>query len=585
MKALKHLNKYFYKYRLRLVVGVIITIGAKIFALFTPKLIGESITIISKRLSNDISDVVFRDELSWSILLLIGAACFSGLLTFLMRQTIINVSRLIEFDLKNDIYNHYQKLSLSFYKSNRTGDLLNRITEDVSKVRNYAGPALMYTINTITLFIVALIYMWDAAPKLTLYTIIPLPILSVIIYKISKTINKKSTVVQEYLSKLSTFSQETFSGISVIKSYVVDTHKNKAFKALSDESRRKQIELSQIQALFFPSMILLIGCSNIIVTYVGGTQYINGEIEDIGTIAAFLIYVNMLTWPVATVGWVTSIVQQAEASQNRINEFLEKKPEIANPSETPFVLNGKIEFRNVSFTYPETGIKALNNISFTLNAGETLTVLGKTGSGKSTLLELICRLYDVDQGEILIDDQPIKTINLKDLRAQIGFVPQDPFLFSESIKNNILFGKYDGTTEEIIEASKMAYVHKNIKKFSAGYDTVLGERGITLSGGQKQRVSIARAVIGKPKMLLLDDCLSAVDTETEEIILRNLSNISTDKTTIIVGHRVSFANNANLIVVINHGEISEIGTHQELINQDGYYKELHNSQITQKELS
>ena len=360
MKALKHLNTYFYKYRLRLIVGVLITIGAKIFALFTPKLIGEAITIISNRLDNSITDAVFRDQLTWSILMLVGAACFSGLLTFLMRQTIINVSRLIEYDLKNDIYSHYQKLSLRFYKSNRTGDLLNRITEDVSQVRSYAGPALMYTINTVTLFIVALIYMWNAAPKLTLYTIIPLPILSIIIYNISKTINIKSKIVQEYLSKLSTFSQETFSGISVIKSYVVEDQKHNAFQKLSDESRKKQIDLSKIQALFFPSMILLIGCSNIIVTYVGGVQYINGEIADIGTIAAFLIYVNMLTWPVATVGWVTSIVQQAEASQNRINEFLKKTPEISNPSNTPFKLKGKIEFKNVSFTYPETGIKALN---------------------------------------------------------------------------------------------------------------------------------------------------------------------------------------------------------------------------------
>ena len=585
MKALKHLNTYFYKYRLRLIVGVLITIGAKIFALFTPKLIGEAITIISNRLNNSITDPVFRDQLTWSILMLVGAACFSGLLTFLMRQTIINVSRLIEYDLKNDIYSHYQKLSLRFYKSNRTGDLLNRITEDVSQVRSYAGPALMYTINTVTLFIVALIYMWNAAPKLTLYTIIPLPILSIIIYNISKTINLKSKIVQEYLSKLSTFSQETFSGISVIKSYVVEGKKHSAFQKLSDDSREKQINLSKVQALFFPSMILLIGCSNIIVTYVGGVQYINGEIEDIGTIAAFLIYVNMLTWPVATVGWVTSIVQQAEASQNRINEFLNRIPEITNPSETPFKFTGKIEFRNVSFTYPETGIKALDNVSFTLNPGETLAVLGKTGSGKSTLLELICRLYDTDSGEILIDDQPITTINLNALRSQMGFVPQDPFLFSESIKNNILFGKHDGTLEDVIQASKMADVHKNIEKFKAAYDTVLGERGITLSGGQKQRVSIARAVIGNPKMLLLDDCLSAVDTETEEIILGNLENLSEDKTTIIVGHRVSFAKNADIILVLDHGKTAEIGTHKSLYKQDGYYTELYNSQITQKEIS
>lgn len=581
MKELRHLNKYFYKYRYRLLFGVVITITAKIFALFTPRLIGLSIDVISNRFNGTITDDVFQKELFINILYLVGAALIAGGLTFLMRQTIINVSRYIEFDLKNEIYQQYQRLSLNFYKSNRTGDLMNRITEDVSKVRMYAGPAIMYSLNMFTLIIVAFIYMYNQSPKLTLYTIIPLPVLSALIYFLSKEIHKRSTIVQEYLSKLSTYAQESFSGISVIKAYSIEALTNHDFEVLSTENRQKQIDLTKVQALFFPLMILLIGTSNLLVIYIGGLQYINGEIESIGIIAEFIIYVNMLTWPVATLGWVTSIVQQAEASQKRINEFLKEEPEIKNQNLSKSQVQGTIEFNNVHFTYSDTNIEALKGISFKINKGQTLAIIGKTGSGKSTILDLIGRLYDVGQGDIKIDGEKIDEINLNDLRSSIGFVPQDAFLFSDTIKNNIKFGLVTATEEDVINAAKDAVVHENIEKFAKGYETVLGERGITLSGGQKQRVSIARAIIKNPEILLLDDCLSAVDTETEEQILNNLGRVSSGKTTVIVSHRISSAKNADYILVLDDGEIIQEGTHDQLINLDGYYKELYLKQLSE----
>lgn len=584
MKALKHLNKYFYKYRSRLIIGIFITIIAKVFMLFTPRLVGDSITIVANRLDGKISQEVFETEIIFNVLYIIGAAIVAGVFTFLMRQTIINVSRYIEYDLKNEIYKHYQVLSLNFYKSNRTGDLMNRISEDVGKVRMYVGPAIMYTMNTITLFVVALIYMTSTAPKLTLYTLLPLPILSVAIYQLSRLINKRSTIVQQSLSTLSTFTQETFSGVSVIKSYGIEPRTNTEFTDFSNQNRQKQINLTKVQALFFPLMILLIGISNLIVIYVGGMQYIDGEIKDIGTIAEFIIYVNMLTWPVATVGWVTSLVQQAEASQERINEFLKTKPDITNTATESTPIKGDIEFKNVSFTYPDTNIEALKDVSFMLKSGETLAILGKTGSGKSTILDLIGRLYDINNGSILVDNTTISKLNLYSLRESIGYVPQDAFLFSDTIKNNIKFGKEDATDDEVIEAAKNARVHKNIMGFSKTYETTLGERGITLSGGQKQRVSIARAIIKKPDILLFDDCLSAVDTETEEKILKNLVKLTKDKTTIIVSHRVSSAKNADKIIVLDEGKVIQTGNHDSLINKEGYYKELYTKQLSEKEM-
>jgi ATP-binding cassette subfamily B protein len=584
MKELRHINKYFHKYRYRLIVGIIITIAAKIFTIYTPRFLGASINVIASKVNGEISDDIFQKELAFNILLLLGAAVIAGLFTFLMRQTIINVSRLIEYDLKNEIYQQYQRLSLSFYKSNRTGDLMNRITEDVSRVRDYAGPGLMYSINMVSLFAVALFYMFSTAPKLTLYTILPLPILSVLIYYISAIIHKKSTIVQEELSALSAYTQEAFSGISVIKAYAIEPKTQAGFNQLSISNREKQIDLAKVRALFFPLMILLIGISNILVIYIGGNQYISGEITEIGTIAEFIIYVNMLTWPVATLGWVTSLVQQAEASQKRINEFLKQDPEIKNQNPDFSLLDGEITFENVQFTYPDTNIKALKGISFSVNKGETLAIMGKTGSGKSTILDLIGRLYDIESGTIAIDGTDIKNLNLYDLRDQIGYVPQEAFLFSDTIENNIRFGKEDATTDEIISAAKSADVHKNIVKFKKGYQTILGERGITLSGGQKQRVSIARALIKDPKIFLFDDCLSAVDTETEEKILKSLFKVSKGKTTIIVTHRISSAKNADKIIVLEDGNIIQYGSHDSLLETDGYYRNMFENQISKKDL-
>lgn len=581
MKELFHLNKYFYKYRVRLIIGIIITIIAKLFTVFVPELIGSTIDVVNEQLLNGEDVELFKSNLLKNILYLIGTAIIAGFFTFTMRQTIINVSRYVEYDLKNEVYQQYQRLSLNFYKQNRTGDLMNRISEDVSRVRMYAGPAIMYSINTVTLFVVALSFMYNQAPKLTLYTIIPLPILSVIIYKLSREINKRSTIVQQYLSKLSTFTQEAFSGISVIKAYGIEPQTFSNFDVLSDESKDKQVSLVKVQALFFPLMILLIGASNLLVIYIGGKQYIDGEIESVGIIAKFIIYVNMLTWPVATVGWVTSIVQQAEASQKRINEFLKLEPQIKNLAPNPTEVYGTIEFKNVSFTYEDTNIKALKGVNFKIEKGKTLAIIGKTGSGKSTILNLIGRLYDIEDGELLIDNLAIDQHNLTSLRNSIGYVPQDAFLFSDTIKNNIKFGIEDASDDLVVEAAKNAVVHKNIVKFNKGYDTVLGERGITLSGGQKQRISIARAIIKDPEILLFDDCLSAVDTETEEQILNNLDKVSNNKTTIIVSHRVSSAKNADKIIVLEDGKIIQEGTHEILINQTGYYKDLYLKQLSE----
>lgn len=584
MKELQQLNIYLKKYKGQLLLGLFITVIAIVFKLIVPKKIGDIINVIQNYVNGSITDLeIVKSELLFNILIILGTALLAGVFTFLMRQTFIVVSRNIEFDLKNNIFKQYERLSLGFYKQNRTGDLMNRISEDVSKVRMYVGPALMYSVTNITLLIVALSYMFYTAPNLTLFAVAPLPILSFAIYKLSAAIHKRSTIVQEYLSKLTTFTQESFSGISVIKAYGIETRINERFNNLSEGSKDKNIDLAKVQALFFPLMIMLIGLSNILVIYIGGNQFINGEIENLGTIVEFLIYVNMLTWPVAVIGWVTSMVQQAEASQKRINEFLNEVPEIKNhiTQETP--INGKIEFNKLTFTYPDTNITALKNISFTINPGETIAIIGNTGSGKSTILELIGRLYDVDGGQLIINNKNSKDLNLNNLRNSIGYVPQDAFLFSDTILNNIKFGKEDASEEEVIEAAKMAAVHKNIIGFKKGYQTVLGERGITLSGGQKQRVSIARAIIKKPRILLFDDCLSAVDTETEEEILKNIAKISTDITTIIVSHRISSAKNTDKTIVLNDGEIIQQGTHYELVNKEGYYKELYAKQLLEKE--
>ena len=579
MRALQYLNRYLKKYRFLLLLGLLFTVSSRVFAVLAPSLVGDSITAIEQFIRSGETDLTdIKRLLLTNIALIVGAAVISGIFTFSMRQTIINVSRHIEYDLKNTVYNHYQKLSLRFYKQNRVGDLMSRISEDVSRVRMYVGPALMYSINTITLFVIVISYMVSVAPKLTLYTLLPLPILSFLIYRLSRAIHERSTLVQQMLSKLSTFSQESFSGINVIKSYAIEPNRTVEMASISKESRTKNMSLVQVQAWFFPMMILLIGISNVLVIFIGGNQYMNGQIE-LGVLAEFIIYVNMLTWPVATVGWVTSIIQQAEASQKRINEFLGQEPDIQDGiTANKKITTIDISFDKVNFIYDDTGIQALKDVSFKLPSGKTLAVMGPTGSGKTTLLQLLSKTYLPHSGKVSLGNSPLQDYAQHDIREIMGVVPQQPFLFSDTIAHNIRFGKPDATEEEIEKAAKQASVHANIVGFKAGYETMLGERGITLSGGQKQRVSIARALIKNPKILLLDDCLSAVDTETEEAILNELKKNNKDTSTIIVCHRVSSAKNADYILVLKDGEIAQYGTHKELVNKAGYYKELYEEQ-------
>ena len=579
MRSLQYLNKYLYKYRIRLVLGMFFTIAAKVFAVVAPSLVGDSITQINQYLTDPSADLENTKQiLIKNIGFIIGAAILAGGFTFIMRQTIINVSRFIEFDLKNEIYQHYQRLSLGFYKNNRTGDLMNRISEDVSKVRMYFGPALMYSINTISLFIIVISYMVSVAPMLTLYALAPLPLLSLAIYQLSRSIHKRSTIVQEYLSKLSAFAQEMFSGIGVIKATAIESTVNEQMGTLAEGSMSKNMSLVHVQAWFFPLMILLIGLSNVLVIFIGGKQVINGEIE-LGTLAEFIIYINMLTWPVATVGWVTSIIQQAEASQKRINEFLGQEPEIVSPKKALPTHSFSIEFQDVCFTYGDGREEALKNINFRLESGKTLAVLGRTGGGKTTMINLITRMFDPSSGIVRVGGVDVKKLDLSALRGYIGCVPQEAFLFSDTLENNIKFGNAEATQSEIEEAAKNAAVHDSIMDFSMGYQTRVGERGVSLSGGQKQRMSIARALIKKPKILLLDDSLSAVDTQTEELILNNLENITNDITMIVVCHRISSAKNADYILVLNDGKVDQFGTHKTLIKEPGHYADLHQKQL------
>ena len=582
MKELKYLNKFFFKYKQKIIIGILITIVARVFALVAPNLVGDSITIIENfYLNKSISNIELKDKLLINIFLIIGSAILAGVFTFLMRQLLINVSRHIEYDLKNEIYNKYQELDQSFYKNNRTGDLMNRISEDVSKVRMYVGPALMYTINTVALFVIIISYMISVAPLLTAYTIIPLPILSYLIFKLSKKINIKSKKVQESLSRITTFTQESFSGISVIKSNTIEKEVIKSMMNRSEDTKQKNIELAKFQSWFFPMMLLLIGVSNIIVIYIGGKQYIDNEI-DLGILAEFIIYVTMLTWPVATVGWVTSIVQQAEASQKRINEFLKEKSKISNNCNKKYNIEGKVEFKNVTLIYPETKIIALNKLNFEINVGKSLGIIGNVGSGKSTIAELILRNYDPNKGDVRIDGNNIKSHNLNILRQNIGYVPQNTFLFSDTIFSNIKFGNTNATFEEVVKFSKISNVHSDIIGFYNKYDSELGERGINLSGGQRQRIAIARALIKKPKILILDDSLSAVDTETEDNIFKNILNNINHCTKIIISHRISTVKKCDKIIVINNGKKIEEGNHSKLIELDGYYHEIYNQQIKRK---
>lgn len=579
MKALRHLNKYFLKYWKKLLIGLLITASARIFSLVMPSYINKSIQTIEQFFKNEITKEAAQQLLTIDISIIIGTTAIAALLTFLMRQYIINVSRYIEYDLKNEVFKHYLTLSLNFYKKNRVGDLMNRLSEDVSQVRMYAGPAIMYGLQTLTLFVILIPLMFVKAPTLALYTVLPFPILSVLIYGVSKRIHQRSTAVQTFLSTLSTFTQERFSGIAVVKAYGLEQQIDRDIEQLSIEGKETAMHLAKINAWFFPLMLLLIGASNIIVMYVGGRMFIDGRIDSVGLIAEFILYVNMLTWPVTVVGWLTSIIQRAEASQERINDFLNTKPDLVSGTAPATSLTGQLRFDSVFLTYEDTEIEALKGVSFTVNPGETLAILGKTGSGKSSIIDLATRLLDPSRGAIFLDEVNLKEYDIHELRAEIGAVPQDAFLFSETIKANIQFGNKEATDEQIIEAAKMADVHDNILSFPKGYDTLLGERGISLSGGQKQRVSIARALIKDAQLYMFDDCLSAVDTETEEVILEHIKRLTATKTTLIVSHRISTIKHADRILVLDQGRVVQEGTHAKLIEQDGFYKHLYHEQL------
>lgn len=591
MKHLAYLNKFFYKYRWRLLPGILFVIISNLFGVLPAQVIRVAFDLVTEnigvyRLFNGFErqEIVYR-LFGYSLMLfgftVLMLALLRGVFLFFMRQTIILMSRHIEYDLKNEIYDHYQHLSMAFFRRNNTGDLMNRVTEDVSRVRMYLGPAIMYTINTTVLFVLIIYAMISVNPKLALLSLMPLPILALTIYFVNSIINSRSERIQKQLSDLSSFVQETFSGIRVIKSYVRESEVQQKFAAQSKKYQQHSMDLVKVQALFFPIMLLLVGLSTIITVYAGGREVINGTISA-GNIAEFVVYVNQLTFPVTSLGWVTSLVQRAAASQKRINEFLKTEPEILDGTVEKNI-HGHIEFKNVSFTYPDTGIKALDQVSFEVKPGSFLAIIGKTGSGKSTLANLLLRMYDVDAGEIRIDEQNIVEFKLNHYRNQLGFVPQDVFLFSDTIANNIAFGLSEVDQNQIEQAAKQAAVHQNIKGFEKGYQTLIGERGITLSGGQKQRVSIARALIKQPKILIFDDSLSAVDTKTEEQILHHLGRVMAGRTTILISHRISTIKNADQIIVMDQGKIIETGNHESLLKLRGSYFELYQKQLLEAE--
>lgn len=585
MRSLQHINKYFFKYRWRFLLGIVFVGISNYFAVDAYTYARKAIDFISSN-SNNPDKAFLIDQLLMYALQVLGLAVLSGIFLFFMRQTIIVMSRLIEYDLKNEIYEHYQKLDIAFYKRNNTGDMMNRISEDVGKVRMYIGPAVMYILNTFFRFVFTITVMLHVNPTLTFYVLIPLPILAVAIYFVSHIINKKGTKIQEQLSNITTHAQEAFSGIRVLKAYGREKYSVSQFELQSLEYRTRTIDLVKVESLFQPIMILLIGVSNIFIIYIGGKLVIEGSVTY-GNIAEFILYVNALTWPIASLGWVTSLIQRAAASQTRINEFLQTQPEIVNPAVRSENLEiNDIEFKNVSFKYSDSGIQALHTISFHIKKGSSLAIIGRTGSGKSTIASLMCRLYDVSSGEVLFNNKNIKSLHLSDIRSQIGYAPQEVFLFSDTIANNISFSTdSDVHSETIIKAAKNAAIYSNIMDFPSGFETIVGERGITLSGGQKQRIAIARAIIKQPQLLIFDDCLSAIDTETEEEILNNLKEVMKGKTSIIISHRVSSVKNADNIIVLDQGCIVEQGNHAELLNKKGVYFELNRMQLLEEEKS
>lgn len=581
MKSLRSLNKYFFTYKWRFLLGIIFTVISNYFAVKMPKYVQVSIDSLQKTsVSTQLNDALWLSFKIGGLYLLLSAT--KGFFLFLMRQTIIVMSRWIEFDLKQAIYTHYQTLDTDFYKRNRIGDLMNRISEDVGQVRMYLGPGVMYTINLTVLTVFSLYQMAQISGKLTLFALIPLPFMSFVIYKVSNKINKASKHVQEQQSYISTLAQETFSGIRLIKAYNQFSPTSDRMERAANSYRSKSMRLVLINALFMPTIMLLIGLSTLLVIYVGGILTETQQLS-LGGIVAFIFYVNNLTWPFVSIGWVTSIIQRAEASQQRINEFLDTKPSVVNPSNNPFELKGDIEFKKVSFTYSNTGIQALKDLNFVIKPGQHVGILGKTGSGKSSILNLIGRQFDPDEGSIFINTEPLNGINLQDYRSQIAVVPQEVFLFSETIRNNVAFGAHSTVSDEaIIEVLKKAHVWHNIQEFPDQLDTQLGELGVNLSGGQKQRISIARALIRNPKLLLMDDCLSAVDTETEEIILKELRSLPESPSLVMVSHRISTLRNCDLILVLEHGEIVEMGNPEALMKQKGIYYETYLQQLNEE---
>jgi ATP-binding cassette, subfamily B, multidrug efflux pump len=593
MKALSHLNKYFLKYKWYLILGALFTLISNLFGIVPAQLVRYSLDLVRENISNyflldgfklqtNFYDIFAKTVLFYGVLILI-VALLKGVFLFLVRQTIIVMSRHIEFDLKNEIYAHYQTLPLEFYRKNSTGDLMARISEDVNRVRMYVGPSIMYGINLVLVFVLVISYMLSVNSTLTLYVLLPLPILSLSIYYVNQVIIRRSERIQKQLSAISTFVQEAFSGIRVLKAFVQEEPSTVAFTKQANLYREKSLNLIKVDSLFSPLIQLLIGFSTVLVVFIGGKEVMAGHITP-GNITEFIMYVYILTWPVTALGWTTSQIQRAAASQQRINEFLQIKSEIKSETNLFTDINGNIQFKNVSFTYPDSGIVALKNFNLKVKAGESVAILGTTGSGKSTIANLMCRLYDTSEGEILIDNMPISYYNVNHLREQIGYVPQDVFLFSDSISNNIKFGKNEMPQAEIEKAAKNADLYDNVIDFTNGFETVLGERGITLSGGQKQRLSIARAIAREPKILILDDCLSAVDTKTENAILNNLEEIMKNRTSIIISHRVSSAKLAHQIIMLDNGQIVEQGTHDHLMNSNGFYKDLYEKQLAVEEV-